>query len=391
VDQNQSRMRDDAVRDLILTTQFYRAETIDGSSFETQVGLIADTLEALSNGHGKGAEWLNAYTESALAIREDPGDPPKSTVGEGLLVQGTVAVFYGQAGLGKTWLLLQLAQAIATGSPWLGLPTIQARVGYLSLELPRYFIGTRLSTICETTSGLDSIQVICRPTMKGMVDLLHPLTLPALTHWVKQNGLGVVILDPLSRAHTANENAAQEMGQVLSIAEQLAAEGPLVILNHHEGHPNPETSSQHPRGSSRLLSDPNTVLNLGMDHGHLCVKTKKVNLGIAPDPIYVEQIANGTFEPIDRPASAKEAAEDARTALAELIDSQPGLNSAELTAAMGIEPTTGQPYPRHRIDRYLKKLAEQGVVRSEKVSTRVNDAATWHTVPLKGKRRATGG
>src|SRR6188474_1291360 len=100
-------MRDDAVRDLILTTQFYRAETIDGSSFETQVGLIADTLEALSNGHGKGAEWLNAYTESALAIREDPGDPPKSTVGEGLLVQGTVAVFYGQAGLGKTWLLLQ--------------------------------------------------------------------------------------------------------------------------------------------------------------------------------------------------------------------------------------------------------------------------------------------
>jgi hypothetical protein len=204
---------------------------------------------------------------------------------------------------------------------------------------------------------------------------------------VKENGLGVVILDPLSRAHTANENTAQEMGQVLSIAEQLAAEGPLVILNHHEGHPNPETSSQHPRGSSRLLSDPNTVLNLGMDHGCLCLKTKKVNLGIAPDPIFLEQQANGLFTTMDRPLSPHEAAEDARTALSELVDTQPGLNATELAACMGIEPKTGRPYIRGRIERYLSKLEEQGVIRREKSSTRVNDPATWFTAPIRGKRR----
>jgi len=368
MDAQAKRLYSDQIQTLLLGAQLYTSGDLLPERFASLASTVCSTLTALErNGHGELEQWIARASEPAASIVANLGEKPPSIVGDGLLVHGTVAVFYGQPGLGKTWLLLQLAHAIAAGRPWLDIPIPSpCTVGFISLELPRYYIGDRFIALSSSDpAALSRIHIVCRPTLKGQIDLLHPLTLPALLAWIRDLEIQVVVLDPLSRAHSVNENAAQEMGQVLSIAEQLAASGPLVILNHHEGHPNPELGSQHPRGSSRLLSDPNTVLNLTSDRGTVCLMIKKLNLGIPIDPIYLKQTPEGTFERIDRPPTPTEAKDLVRDDLDEIIKTNPGLTASQLSELLPFNPKTGKPYDKATMSRHLKALRLEGRVHSE--------------------------
>jgi hypothetical protein len=366
------RLYFESIQQLLTFAQLHRAGDLTPESFLANAAKICDTLTVLErNGHGELTDRLAGFAETGHPMILNPSDRPDSLAGDGLLVKGTVAVFYGQPGLGKTWLLLQLACSLAAGRQWLGITTVQSSVGYISLELPRYYLRERLLAIAERfrsspdQSWLNKISVICRPTLKGGFDLMDASTLPALRHWAKEHDLQTIIIDPLSRSHSMNENNAQEMGAVLQVAERLAADGPLVILNHHEGHPNPELGSQHPRGSSRLLSDPNTVLNLTEHRGSVCLRVKKINLGIPIDPIYLKQASDGFFEMIDRPLTADEAQEEMRNALAEIIKANPGLTSAQIGELAPANPKTGKPYHRATIERHLSAIQAAGMVRFE--------------------------
>ena len=52
----------------------------------------------------------------------EPQAPIMWTV-NGLISAGSVNVFFGEAGCGKTWALLDMAVCVADGAPWLGSAT----------------------------------------------------------------------------------------------------------------------------------------------------------------------------------------------------------------------------------------------------------------------------
>lgn len=389
LDKLQISARDESIANLLTATRLYNDGSLMPEIFAARVSTYMETLElSLRNGKELHDRKLLDPSEILSELMTAEITRPPSILGDGLLVERNMACLYGQPGIGKTYILLMLALAVARGEPWLGFETHPTRVGFISLELQRWAIQERIQRITESegvnkTRGLDRISLIARPRFKGAFDLLDPTTLPAILAWVKELELGLVIIDPLSRTHNGNENSQEHMGAILGTLERITEAGPAVLFNHHEGHPNPELQSQHPRGSSRLLSDPTTVLNLGRHKGSICLRCKKANLGKEPEPIYLEQVASGAFSVIDEPKSKAAAAEDARLALAELIERNPGLTVKELRIAMRINPDTGKEYSQPTISRYLSALEAEGLCYPRNEPKK---PPTWHPTLVYGGR-----
>ena len=113
-------------------------------------------------------------TTFSKPIPKIPGLPPPITANDlladptivkppelvaGLLHQGTKCVLASASKAGKTWLLLDLALSVATGTPFLRWPTTKGKVLFINFELQKAFIKERLDIMkkrreIETTDNL---------------------------------------------------------------------------------------------------------------------------------------------------------------------------------------------------------------------------------------------
>lgn len=178
--------------------------------------------------------------------------PPQSS---GLLV--------GDGGTGKTWLALDLAIAVATGTLWLG--EFEARKGAVLVvdeENAELMLRKRLIMLLEGR-GL-------KPDNIGMYFLigeginLSPYEqrgkhVPSESYVKLHNTIqllkpSLVIFDSLTRVHTSNENAASEMSVLFSYVKRLIRETEISCLfPHHMNKGLGSTKSGHRiRGSSDL-------------------------------------------------------------------------------------------------------------------------------------------
>jgi putative DNA primase/helicase len=142
-----------------------------------------------------------------------------------------LACVYGDSGAGKSFLCLDMAFAISTGSHWFDHPVKSAPVVYLALEASTGLVqrlnawkqhrGQELPSTCQI---LDDDFDLTDP--KG-VDQLAAILPPDC----------VIFIDTLNRASgNADENSSKEMGAILRGAQclQRSTNG-LVVLIHHTG------------------------------------------------------------------------------------------------------------------------------------------------------------
>ena len=78
---------------------------------------------------------------------ETNGLPPELI--EGVLHKGCKGCISGSSKAGKTWTLVNLAVAAASGFQWLGLSTIRSKILYLDFELHRSFAQQRFKWVRE--------------------------------------------------------------------------------------------------------------------------------------------------------------------------------------------------------------------------------------------------
>jgi hypothetical protein len=284
---------------------------------------------------------------------------PRSLLGDGVLTAGGFGIIFGAPGGGKTWLGLKLALAWARGEAWCGLatPPEGVRVGLLELELGGHAVQRRLRAL-GVTAGDDRLRVLCRPRLRGAVDLLRAGDMAALREWIKRERLDVVLIDALSRAHTANENKAEELGALLAALDALRFEaGCAVLLLHHErkaangGHEDSDLDAL--RGHSRLQSDPTLLARLKVMAGGLrCLRFAKVTEGPTPEPVWFRLGDDGTPTVVESPSGV---ADRSRERVLEALRNAPsGLSSGELAAASGISRATAH--------RHVTALVEAGSV-----------------------------
>jgi len=182
----------------------------------------------------------------------------------GLLPERGRAIFAGPPKVGKTWLLTDLAVALASGQPFLGFDVpAPVSVLYVLAEGSKVRWKKRLSALTAGRGANTVLPIHVMPT--DGVRLLDEENAPLLASRVRESGSSVVILDPLAMLSSADENKASEVAPMLQRLDALIADtGASVVLVHHLRKPsNDRASSLHDlRGSGVFRAWPDLIVGI---------------------------------------------------------------------------------------------------------------------------------
>lgn len=192
---------------------------------------------------------------------------------KGILPAAELAVLYGESGSGKSFMALDLAAAIAQGTPWRGHRVRQGSVVYLAAEGANGFRG-RLRAYANHHSvnlaDLDIHVIHAAPNMLNKTDALD-VARGILTVVGRPQ---VIFVDTLAQTMPGgNENAGEDMGTILAHCRGLhVATGALVTLVHHSG----KDASRGARGWSGLRAAADVEMEVVRDeHDRVLSITKQ--------------------------------------------------------------------------------------------------------------------
>lgn len=177
--------------------------------------------------------------------------PPMRWMVRGVLPLEGLTALYGPSGSGKSFLVLDVAAAVASGAfDWFGRRVTQCPVTYCALE-GEAGMGKRVKAWSQHNGKPvpDCLRFITQP-----VDMLDDADVEELAKAVQSAGGagGLVILDTLNRAAPgADENSSVDMGRIIAAAKRLQSlTGGLVLLVHHTG----KDATKGLRGHSSLYA-----------------------------------------------------------------------------------------------------------------------------------------
>jgi hypothetical protein len=159
---------------------------------------------------------------------------------------------------GKTWLLLELAIALAAHRPALGLwhPTRQGTSLVVSPEGARLGLSNRLHGLCWGKSIAASDVGPKIPLWPGKLDLTDSIQVAQLRSTIEYLRPDLLMLDPLiTMLGKTDENSSNEMQPLLDVIRSLlgSSHGMSIVVSHHL---NKGKDGQSPwaalRGSSAL-------------------------------------------------------------------------------------------------------------------------------------------
>lgn len=186
-----------------------------------------------------------------LSAADLANSPPLRWLVRGVLPAEGIAALYGPSGSGKSFLVLDLAAAIAgaTGE-WFGRRVNPAPVSYCALE-GEAGLSKRITAWSQHHKKAypNRLRFVTEP-----FDLLIPADVEELAGNIKSGGGGggLVIIDTLNRsAPGADENSSVDMGNLIAASKHLQSMvGGLVLLVHHSG----KDASKGLRGHSSLYA-----------------------------------------------------------------------------------------------------------------------------------------
>jgi hypothetical protein len=143
------------------------------------------------------------------------------------LLPAGLTMLGGRPKVGKSWLALQLVQAVSTGGMFLGQTVERGRCLYLALEDPPWRLAERMRAQgwTDTTAEVDFRTV-------GGLGPGHADDLPGL---IRGGLYKLVVVDTLSRALAGDQNDGQAMTAALSPLQEAAhaARAAVVMVDHH--------------------------------------------------------------------------------------------------------------------------------------------------------------
>ncbi len=180
--------------------------------------------------------------------------PDRHWLVEPLWGRNAVGIVGGEPKCGKSFLALDMAVAVAAGTPCLRhFPVCQTGpVLLFAAEDAPPIVRTRIAGICKAArtpfETLD-MAVITAPGLR----LDHATDRERLTDTVARIRPRLLVLDPLVRLHSVDENAVAEMAPILAFLRQLQrTHGAAILLVHHARKTAASRPGQALRGSSEL-------------------------------------------------------------------------------------------------------------------------------------------
>lgn len=215
-------------------------------------------------------EWLDEQNddlpepESLASVWDDLPELAPPLI-DGVLRQGHKMLIAGPSKAGKSFALIGMCVSIAEGLPWFGWECAQGRVLYVNLELDRASCLHRFKDVYQamgaSPNNLANIDIWnLRGKSKPMDELAPSLIRRAL----KTRPIAVII-DPIYKVITGDENSADQMAQFCNNFDKVADSlGCAVIYCHHhsKGSQGQKRSMDRASGSGVFARDPDALLDM---------------------------------------------------------------------------------------------------------------------------------
>ena len=185
---------------------------------------------------------------------------------EGVLRQGHKMLLAGPSKAGKSFALIELSICIAEGAKWLGRwACAPGRVLYVNLELDRASCLHRFADVYQAL-GLSPNHVdrIDLWNLRGASVPMDKLA-PKLIRRAKNRDYIAVILDPIYKVLTGDENAADQMAKFCNQFDLVCRQlGCAVVYCHHhsKGAQGGKRSMDRASGSGVFARDPDALLDM---------------------------------------------------------------------------------------------------------------------------------
>lgn len=145
---------------------------------------------------------------AAIVERDMLPELPSEVIG-GIIRRGGKLLVAGASKSGKSYLMIELAVAVATGSEWLGFQCARGRVLYVNLEIQMPQFMHRVQRVCEKM-GVDTAGVphnLMIANQRGKVSDITPLVDRMLAA-CRPGEYDLVIIDPAYKVQPGSENDA---------------------------------------------------------------------------------------------------------------------------------------------------------------------------------------
>lgn len=232
--------------------QFLMATNIGKTGFKEWQEWIESVTDELPNPEGLEDVWDNLPELAPPLI-------------DGVLRQGHKMLIAGPSKAGKSYSLIELTCAIAEGKDWLGWKCSQGRVMYVNLELDRASCLHRFKDI-YTAMGWEPryIRNIDIWNLRGKSVPMDKLAPKLIRRASKKNYIAIII-DPIYKIITGDENSADQMAQFCNQFDLVCTElGCAVIYCHHhsKGGQGQKRSMDRASGSGVFARDPDALIDM---------------------------------------------------------------------------------------------------------------------------------
>ncbi|KKR50309.1 MAG: hypothetical protein UT84_C0012G0012 [Candidatus Curtissbacteria bacterium GW2011_GWA1_40_16] len=160
---------------------------------------------------------LLAYEPSSHPFLVDPLVPHRG-----------ISAISGHPGVGKSWVMLEVAKAVASGKPLFGkYPTLKGGVLIVDEEGGLDEMWKRVKMLDYTADMPIFFYIVNGFKLDNENDLAR------LIGTVRKNDISLVILDPYVALHSKPENSAEDTAKVMEAMQQFTIAGAAVLFVHH--------------------------------------------------------------------------------------------------------------------------------------------------------------
>jgi AAA domain/DnaB-like helicase N terminal domain len=181
---------------------------------------------------------------------------------EGLLHKGSKMSLSGYSKSYKTWMLINLAISVATGTPWMGRASILSRVLYVNFEIQDWSWQERITAILShrALKPGDNLHLW---NLRGHAADYRSL-IPKIIQCTRAEKYDLIILDPLYKLYGGvDENAAGDVAALLNALESLSVQtGAAIAFGTHfsKGDASSKDAIDRQSGSGVFARDPDSLL-----------------------------------------------------------------------------------------------------------------------------------
>ena len=215
-------------------------------------------------------EWIESVNddlpdpESLESLFDKPIELAPELI-KGMLRQGHKMLIAGPSKAGKSFSLIQLAIAIAEGRQWFGFDCEKGKVLYVNLELDERSAKVRFVDIYERLGqGHANVSNIDIWNLRGKTSPMDKLA-PKLIRRAQKSNYMAVIIDPIYKVLTGDENSAHEMAKFTNQFDKIATELNCAVIychHHSKGSQGGKNSIDRSSGSGVFARDPDAILDL---------------------------------------------------------------------------------------------------------------------------------